>query len=59
MRRTEGESLCKGLKDGGGTARLDPEKKKKWFLPRGLGDTTVCTLSNLADDCSVEGQARL
>ena len=29
------ESLCKGLKDGGGTARLDPEKKKKWFLPRG------------------------
>ena len=28
-------SLCKGLKDGGGRARFDPEKKKKRFLPRG------------------------
>lgn len=46
------ESLCRGLKvslskrlkDGGGRARFDPEKKKKWFLPRGPGGMMVCTL---------------
>ena len=31
-------SLCKGLNDGGGRARFDPEKKKKRFLPRGPGE---------------------